>query len=135
MGIERSRMRGLAVLVAACGLGGLLGCGDVNEPGPDSIGQVQAEFHWHRRGTGGTTGSGGTASGGSSGGVTSDCSVCDRAARCCSAVTSGPLCNVSSTTCETVAPASRAPYVNACLTLLNAVIGANLSAVPAACGQ
>jgi hypothetical protein len=139
-----NRMGGIAVVVAACGLGSVMGCGEVNDPGSDTdVGQVQAEFRRHHRqppmgthGTGGSTVPGGTATGGASGrDVTNDCAVCDRAANCCNAVTSGPLCDVSASACESVAPASRAPYVNACLTLLNAVIGANLAAPPAACGQ
>lgn len=86
--------------------------------------------------TGGSTGSGGT--GIDPGGTpAAGCEACEKAAACCAAVNGGTLCTFSAATCSTVAPASRAPYINGCLTLITQAVSAHqaVSAVPPAACQ
>jgi hypothetical protein len=147
--------------IAFASIVGTPGCGTIEEgDGVDVVTEESAvrggfgfpRHHRRPRDAGTTTGgaSGGSPGTGATGGTTgtvnpgtdpgstpvADCDVCAKANACCLAVNGGTLCTFSATTCSTVAPASRAPYINGCLTLLTQAVAAHQAAratPPAAC--
>jgi hypothetical protein len=144
-------------LVAGCGQ---VDGDDPADDEPVMTGELYHRFPGlhHNRGTGGagggvtslpgiggapaTSGTGGTSAGepirgtgGASGAApVSDCDVCTKANVCCDAVGGGPLCTFSATTCVTLAPESREPYIRSCLNLIDTAISAHADA-PAGCGR
>src|SRR5262245_24420423 len=133
------------------------GCAGADEAGPtetDSPGDGAKQedeltrWYWHfglrpaprspAGASGGSTSSGGSpssagspATGGTTSGVEA-CEVCARANDCCNTVGGGTLCTFSMTTCASLPASSRAPYINACKTLLNTVASVR-SALPTSC--